>query len=113
MTFPTPHISFEWEVSDMPSVTRRVNDRRLSISPRKITVHTRGRKGDLSLYIEGNTVKANGHPGQHRRTIGWAENPSEWFPQPDFRDLPAWAVPFLHAARARLVQDHVNGSSDG
>jgi hypothetical protein len=111
MTFPSPHISFEWDVADMPSVSRRVHNRRLSIQPRKLTVHTRGRQGDLSVYIEGDTIKANGERGQHRRTIGWSENPSEWFPQADFRDLPAWAVPFLHAVRERLSASHPDRST--
>lgn len=111
VTAASPSITFEWDVVDMPSVTRRVNGRRLSITPRRVRVHTRRRPGDLSLYIDGNTIKANGFPGQHRRTISWGEDPAQSWAHADFSDLPPWAIPFLEEARSLLAGgQHRHGS---
>ena len=99
-----PALSAQWAFwgEDLPPLTGKANGRTLTIRPRELTVHSRRPDlSDLSVYIEGTTIKANGDDGQHRRTHVFSTRPS--FDEPTLDALPAWARAYVDHARVVLA----------
>jgi hypothetical protein len=106
-TIKTPTVRVEWSLwkEEMPVVTRKVNGRTLTVRPRELRVSSsRTDLSDLSVYIEGTTIKANGSDGQHRRGHGFHAKPY-FAGEATLEDLPAWARPYLDRARAILAAE--------
>ncbi|MDF2990260.1 MAG: hypothetical protein K0S37_774 [Microbacterium sp.] len=104
MTIKAPTLSAKWDLwgEELPVVTRKVNGRTLTIRPRELSIHaSRADLSDLSVHIQGTTIKANGSDGQHRRSHSFYASPffDGW---PTLDDLPAWARPYLEYARGVL-----------
>jgi hypothetical protein len=99
----TAKVSYRWDLVDFPDLEQVQSGRRVAIKPHRIEISTdRSRhSGRLYVLIEGQTVRRNGTPGQHRRGIVFSDEPI-YFGEP-MELLPVEYIAFLDAARSAEV----------
>lgn len=97
----TATVTYFWHVDGLPLIEQKRHGRRVRIDPREVRIiANKGRDGgNLTVYIEGQTVRMNGTPGQQRRLIAYSDQLDRFFPGELMRELPAEYQGFLAAAR--------------
>lgn len=95
-------VTYEWYVDDMAPVEQKQHGRRVKIAPRRVWV-TANRKRDgnlLTVYIDGQTIRQNGTPGQQRRIVAYSTGVQRYFSGELISEMPPEYQPFLDAARS-------------
>lgn len=104
---PAPAVQYTWSVIHVDRVSQRDphSASRTTIVPSTLTVRVGDDATGTYVRVDGRNRRANGHEGQHPRSIVYYERVpaiGKWL---TLDDMPEWMAPYLEYARRRTGRE--------